>query len=70
MTRVLISYTRFLEVRARRLDILAELTQPDAPRTTDVTTEMLVSELPGTAKVAACGVAEPGRDVLTERASS
>ena len=33
---VLVSYARFLEVRARRLDIVTELTQPDEQRTNDV----------------------------------
>lgn len=37
MTDVLIPYTRFLEVRARRLDIAAELSQRDARRPSNVT---------------------------------
>jgi hypothetical protein len=32
----LISYARFLEVRARRLDIVTELTQPNGQRTDNV----------------------------------
>jgi hypothetical protein len=34
---VLIPYARFLEVRARRLEIVTELTQPNRQRTTNVT---------------------------------
>jgi hypothetical protein len=34
---VFIPYARFLEVRARRLDIVKQLTQPDERRTNDVT---------------------------------
>ena len=34
---VLIPYARFLEVRARRLDLVIELTQPNAQRAGDVT---------------------------------
>ena len=34
---VLIPYARFLEVRAKRLAIVTELTQPDGQRPTDVT---------------------------------
>jgi len=37
MTNVLIPYARFLEVRARRLDIAAELLQTDQQRTSNVT---------------------------------
>ena len=33
---VFIPYTRFLEVRARRLDIVTELTQPNEQRTNNV----------------------------------
>jgi hypothetical protein len=33
----LIPYSRFLEVRARRLEIVTELTQPDGQRTTNIT---------------------------------
>ncbi len=36
---VLIPYTRFLEVRARRLDIAAELSQPGAQRTSTILTK-------------------------------
>ena len=34
---VFIPYARFLEVRARRLDLVIELTQPNAQRAGDVT---------------------------------
>jgi hypothetical protein len=37
VTDVLISYARFVEVRARRLDIAAELLESDAQRATNVT---------------------------------
>jgi hypothetical protein len=37
VTDVLISYARFLEVRTRRLDIAADLLQPDVQPTTNVT---------------------------------
>ena len=37
LTPVLIPYARFLEVRARRLDIVTELTLPGGPRPNDVT---------------------------------
>ena len=36
LVSVLIPYAQFLEYRARRLGIVTELTQPDAPRTIDV----------------------------------
>ncbi len=34
---VLVPYARFLEVRARRLEIVTELTQPDEQPTIDLT---------------------------------
>ena len=37
LSPVFIPYARFLKVRARRLDIVTELTQPNAQRAGDVT---------------------------------